>query len=616
MRWIRTIGVILLLLMAAEVAAQRRDTLHRVSNQYLVHESEDSLVEARNRRLYDSLSSKAKRRTVPRLLHDLFVIGRRDTSSTGAVVDQSRLFQRYHGRTIDAVEILRQPVFDTAGNWLERLGNKVHVQTRERVIRRDLLFEAGDTLDPEELVRTMQLLRSRSYIADVEVELRPDSLDSTRLKLCVMVRDRWTITADMDFRSEGRTQLSLTDYNILGWGTRLSVKTQFDRRDLSYGGNIFVYEIPNIGGSFYNARFSAGRNFNESELNLVLSKPMIQPTDYELGISYSRDKSRFDPSTPQHPNWDSVALYRVHLYNLWGGRSHYLSGVQSSIYWMAHFQRARFTLRPAVEEQSHSVFHDHDELLLSLGLYRERFYTANMIYGYGTREYIPTGYRAEIAGGYRWGEFRNDYYLGIRLQGGRFAKIGYLYGGAGVGSYISPHNGSWHRSTADIDLRWFSNLYTVGRSARSRLRQFLSLNYTQGWNRDEGYGEQLVFTSTDGIRALNEDLWGTSRIVLNTETVLFSPYQPLGVRLTFFGFADFGAIGYSPNIFRNPFFTSLGVGIRFRNERLIFNAVQIQLGIVFGKGGLRDTRWVEASNQSNLDKFRYLPTRPEVIDFD
>lgn len=39
-------------------------------------------------------------------------------------------------------------------------------------------------------------------------------------------------------------------------------------------------------------------------------------------------------------------------------------------------------------------------------------------------------------------------------------------------------------------------------------------------------------------------------MIINTETVVFTPYQPLGFRIAFFGFADFGLLGYSPNIFK------------------------------------------------------------------
>ena len=77
--------------------------------------------------------------------------------------------------------------------------------TRERVLRRDLLFEPGDTIAPELLVRNLQLLRSRAYISDATMELTPDSLDSTRVVVTLRSRDSWTISADAALHGEGRT---------------------------------------------------------------------------------------------------------------------------------------------------------------------------------------------------------------------------------------------------------------------------------------------------------------------------------------------------------------------------------------------------------------------------
>ena len=171
----------------------------------------------------------------------------------------------------------------------------------------------------------------------------------------------------------------------------------------------------------------------------------------------------------------------------------------------------------------------------------------------------------------------------------------------------------WRRSAVDVDLRWFSNLLSV---RRSRIRQFLSLNYTQGWNRGRGNDESIRFTTSNGLQMLDEYLIGTNRMVLNTETVFFTPYQPLGFRIALFGFADFGLIGYSSNIFRNDFVSTIGVGARLRNERLVFNTVQIQLGVALGKKGLLACDYFDLSNYTRLEQYRYRPTRPEIVPFE
>lgn len=563
----------------------------------------------RNRRLYDSIRSKTDRRKVPRLLYQLlFVRPVLDTTASGQVIDETRLLAPYEGRTIGEVEIDRLQVFDNDGNWLERAGNNLHALTRERVIRRDLLFRTGDPFDPQLIVRNKQLLRSRSYIADVDIAVEPDSIDTTRVNLRITTRDSWTISADGALRSEGHTMVGVSDANIFGWGNSLKVMTNFSRRDFSYGGNMVEYAIPNLLGTFFTADLTAGRDFYNTTLDVGMRREFLRPTDYELGTSYSNIKAkRYLIET------DTSVLVQQRNFDLWGGYSHYLPSLRSSIYVTGSYNNRRFSLRPEVRADYNPALHDQEVLLMGAGFYRERFYTANMMYGFGTREYLATGYKAELVSGYSWGEFEENMYLGLTYQTGGFRSIGYIMGGFTLGSYINLQSGMWRRSAVDVDLRWFSNLFML---RRSRIRQFLLLNYTQGWNRLTGNDECIRFTDTNGLQALKEHVTGTNRMILNTETVLFTPYQPLGFRIALFGFADFGLIGYSPNIFKNEFYTSFGFGIRLRNERLVFNTIQIRLGLALGKPGLVESEYFRLSNSTRIEQYRYRPTRPEIVGFE
>lgn len=563
---------------------------------------------ARNQRLYDSIESKTSRRAVPRMLYRmLFVKPVLDTTMSGRVTDESRLLEPYTGKTIGDITIEREQIFEPGGNWLERTANKTHMLTRDRVIRRDLLFESGDTLNPQLIVRNKQLIRSRGYIADIDVTVLPDALDSTRVNLHITTRDSWTITVDGGLYSEGRTMLGLSDANIFGSGNKLKFITNFSRKDFSYGGNMVEYEIPNLLGTFYTAEFAAGRDFYNSTLKLGMRKDFLKPTDYEIGLTYSDIKAK-----RYMIEQDTSLLVKERNLDAWGGYSHYLRRISSSVYLSGRYNYRRVSRRPLVAPDFNPALHDQDALLVSGGLYREKFYTANMIYGFGTREYLAAGYKAELTTGYSWGEFNNALYLGTSYETGGFRSVGYIMGGFTLGSYIDLDNGMWQRSAIDVDLRWFSNLFLF---KRSRIRQFLAFNYTQGWNRSTGSDESIRFTRIDGLQALKEYIIGTNRMILNTETVIFTPYQPLGFRIAFFGFADFGLIGYSPNIFKNDFFTSFGLGVRLRNERLVFNTIQIRLGVAFGKRGLVESEYFRLSNSTRMEQYRYRPTRPEIVEF-
>lgn len=562
----------------------------------------------RTDRFYDSLHSKTTRRALPRFLYNaVFVKTNRDSLKSARVVDESEIIAPYQGRTIGEIVIMRDNVFDQDGNWLERAVNNSRIITRERVIRRDLLFKSGDKLDPREIINNKQLLRSRSYISDVEIEITPQKEDSTVVDIFVHTRDSWTLSADANVNLGRRSMVELYDANLLGFGNRLSVQTNFDWSNGEYGGNEVSYDIPNILGTFFKGNFVFGKSFDKDDIGFAIQHNFLLPTDFEIGVSY------YDRRKPYYMLYADTAL-RVDMrqLDLWAGYSHQIKPINSSIYGALRYGTRRFDARPEVNPRFNPAFHESNYLLGSLGIYREKFLTANLIYGFGYKEYLASGYRAEVLTGYTWGEFSNDWYLGLSYRMGGFTRAGYFMGTFTLGSYIDPVSGTWNQSGFDAAVYGFSNLLPTG---RSRLRQFFSLSYTIGWNRLNGADELIEFTEERGPRGLNEHILGLNRLVLNTETVLFTPLQPLGFRVALFGFADAGFIGRDSNIFRNEFCTTFGLGIRLKNERLVFNTIQIKLGLAVGKNGLFNNQYFNISNEQRINKFRYLPTRPETVEF-
>lgn len=613
MRNLRHILLLLLLwgtASSSELFAQSRDSLRRKYDVVIKEPGNDSL-EARNRQFYDSLEVKSRNKAVTRLLYDLLVRGAPNSgsTSTGKAIDETKRYRPYEGRTILSIRIDRYGAFNREGKWIERAGNSLHIETRERVILRDLLLEVGDTIDPEQLVRNMHLLRSRRYISDAELKVIPDSIDPEHfVHVYVKTRDSWSISVDGSWRSRGRTMVSIYDENIFGTGNRLEIQTHFNRLDWSYGGNLIQYKMPNMWGSFIEGFISAGRKGIESEFRADFSKPLLRPSDLLCGLSYNRLRKEFIDDN--YPNIPTTLERRL---DIWAGYSYRFRQRKTNLYAMAHYSHSNFRDRPPVRTDFNPVYHRSERILGSVGLYRENFYTANMIYGFGTREYIPTGYRMELTGGYNWGEFREDIYLGARLYAGGFTPAGFFSGGASVGGYISPIDGSGFRDVADADFRWFSNLWPA---RNCHVRQFITLNYTHGWNRRTGYNENIILTPDNGIRILEGRYSGIQRVALNTETVVFTPFQPWGFRFTCFGFLDMGFIGRSHNPFKNPFYGSVGIGVRIRNERLVFGAIQLQLGIAFGNEGWAQSDWIDLTSQDQFEHMRYLPGRPEPVPFE
>ncbi len=564
----------------------------------------------RTNRMYDSLRVKSERRWMSRVLYKSLFRSSTEPQEEekGQVRDETALAQPYAGCTIGQIRIVRRTPFDADGNWLERAANNTHTLTREQIIRRDLLFKSGDVLDPQVIAHNKQLLQSRSYISDVEMYILPDSLHPGTVDILVQTRDRWTIDVDGSLSSD-EGSLGISESNLLGRGHKIRVETNVALPDFGYKGNVIEYEIPNLWGSFYRFSSAVGRRFEDEVVELGIEKEFLRPVDYELGVTYAGNK--FDYTMLLR---DTTLKVRRRDFNVWAGYTRPVEGIASNIYLAGRYNRLRFPRRAEdTDARTNPGLHGRDATLFSLGLYREHFYSSDLIYAYGSREYLASGYKSELTGGYTWGEYNNDLYLGTtQMLGGFIERFGFLKGSFEFGSFIDSRSGHWHRITLKAQVGWFSNLW---HHHRTYLRQYVRLGYTYGWRRFNGANEQLQFTEDQGLNVLAEEPLGTTRMVLNTETIIFTPYEPWGFKTVIFAFADGGFIGFHDNVFRNDAFASLGVGVRFRNERLVFGTVQIRLGVALGPAGFVDSKYFRFSRESQLPHYRFRPERPDFVTF-
>lgn len=115
----------------------------------------------------------------------------------------------------------RQEVEKASGltRALRRAMNLLHVQTREWVVRHELLFASGDRIDPARLAETERNLRQLGVLADVEV-VPVDTTAQGQVTVRVSYRDSWSLRSGVSFAvaSDGtlRGNVSLTERNFLG----------------------------------------------------------------------------------------------------------------------------------------------------------------------------------------------------------------------------------------------------------------------------------------------------------------------------------------------------------------------------------------------------------------
>ncbi|HEX8691362.1 MAG TPA: hypothetical protein VF746_02880 [Longimicrobium sp.] len=122
----------------------------------------------------------------------------------------------------NSVFVVGDPDLDPRFNWAYRLANRLHMRTREGVIRRELLFREGSCYRPAQLEDSERILRALPFIADADVfALRqPDST----WHVVVETRDEWSTRLEPQLESGGAalTGLELREENLLGRGQRVS----------------------------------------------------------------------------------------------------------------------------------------------------------------------------------------------------------------------------------------------------------------------------------------------------------------------------------------------------------------------------------------------------------
>lgn len=144
---------------------------------------------------------------------------------------------------IGEIIIKRANIFDLSNPdeniALFRLANRLHIMTRESVIRNLLLFKTGDIFSQQLMEESERILKGSNFIFDAKIF--PVSYKKNVVDIEVDTRDVWTLKGSINFSREGGSNSLSADVhesNLLGYGKdlNLSVGSDVDRseRNISY----------------------------------------------------------------------------------------------------------------------------------------------------------------------------------------------------------------------------------------------------------------------------------------------------------------------------------------------------------------------------------------------
>ncbi len=558
------------------------DTVIKISS------NEDYYIQKANNdsNFFDYLRAKAYKKKWTKEIHNLILLSPKDQNNKNIPLSQTRnseaIYMPYDNKIIRKIKIRKLKVFgatfndpDAEPRILGKLGNKIHIYTRDKIIQKFFLFKEGDKLDAYKLSESERLLREETYIEDVKINILPipgnDSVD-----LEVMVKDNFGKGISFNTNNLQNIYINSTDNNILG--TEQTVENEYfeDYDKMPQWGLNGYYNINNIGGSFINCRISYNAFGNKGYKVKLWRNFFTQNTKYagELFLeNYNTEYSKIFNDTLKQ--WYYYPLKYRQL-NTWIGRAFTLSKnlftTHTNISYTIGSNYRYFYDKPYNNINYRYFLHNRFFLLNSISLSSIGHYRTNLIYSFGRTEDLPYGILINYTTGIEFSEYKERQYHSVTITGGNnLSNLGFIYFNLSAGSFLNQN--TREQGTYKIKLNYFSNLLVIG---SYKVRNFLNIGWVAGEKRT--LDEKININNFSGIRGyFNDSAIGTKKFIINFESVIFTPLKLADFRFAIFTFADIAWIDYRySKLFANNPFSGIGIGIRFRNERLVFKTFQIR----------------------------------------
>lgn len=503
-------------------------------------------------------------------------------------------YNRYKDFIIRKIHIIRlgfnQDLNDTTPqhrNLGVRIADALHTKTKEKFIKANLFFNEGDNLYPYLLADNERHLRSLIFIQDAKIVVKPAGIEKT-VDAFIYVKDNFSIGGNGNFNGGSNFDVELKEENFMGNAQKISAKMIYDetRNPKTGFGAEFIQR--NMWGSFadfsvgfkaFNGAFNTGKP-EESYLYAKLDRPLVSPYLPFTGqaeISLHTTKNGYNLADSV---FNKEVKYNYLEFDAWGGynlgtKRYLKSNTQSRIRKFIAIRAFHKNFNEVPGRFANTInlnYIDATGFLGAINIFKQNFYKAKYIYGFGRNEDVPEGFNASIIGG--WTNLQNVArpYYGIDFQRNFFARTGNYYNYTfRLGGFINDSR--FDDITVLLNLDFFSKLKNIG--GKKFVRNFLGLGITHQI-RPTPLTQRLFLNSPFGLPEFASD--GTvyqTRITAKTETVLFNNFKLIGFRFAPFAFFNAAYLVQPSDLAtRGDLLASVGGGIRTRNEALIFGTIE------------------------------------------
>jgi hypothetical protein len=495
----------------------------------------------------------------------------------------------FEGFVIDSIEIVNRNIYDLGDErydgFLFQAANKLHIVTRERIIRRELLLQVGDRLDTRLAAETARNLRTRFPLNEAWVEV--EELSPGRVLLRVVTIDQWSLIGGLRSidRSAGETdyRIGFEERNFLGRAQRLSFDFFARENDPDYIATSF--REPRVAGWPLLLSLSYRNNPEDNHRQIAVRRPFYTlAQSYEFGVVVSggrRTHRRYDANGDLAAEWTtSGETTDLEFAYRWGTR--YKKTTFRSTYryrWSELIDTLDADGDPATEAAfpSDSLYH---QVMAGLSFSLSRFTTERRLRGFGYTEDVTLGFTAGVSYSRAFKDGFDDYHYDL--------ATGIVAWSHKLGNFIlitDCQRSIWFRLAEEL-----RRTSTVSVAVYNNRLNFFTLAVRNLYLSDRGGGNQrLVLGGKSGLRGYPRELMAGDRMhVLNLEGRFFPRLELLSVKIGGALFSDIGSTWTSGDpLSVGRYRISAGVGLRLSLENLLKGEI-IRIDVAVMEGGSVD----------------------------
>jgi len=540
-------------------------------------------------KVYKKIERYSQNSKVKSFIYRLLFKSNRKSAPSSANTNRKRFFikkafDRNEGKIIRNITIETLDPFgfsvdnykDQPDKGFEKIGNRLHLKTKNWTIRNLLLFKKNEPLDSLLAKESERLIRRQRYVRSViikPVEI-PNSKDSVDISIRVL--DSWSLIPTGAI-SSSQGNFEITERNFLGLGHEFQndITKRFDTGKSAYKAK---YSINNIKNTFINTTFIYENSLaNFTTKSARVERQFLSPFTRNAGGVFF-EKRFYTDSLPdaaqifatQHFNLTTQEYWYGHSFKVFGGKNEDYR--TTNLITSVGFKKVTYENRPDIAYDPARFFAGEQLYLGTIGLNTRKFAEDKYLFNFGIIEDVPYGQVYSITGGFQDKNYvRRGYYSG-RFAYGNYFAFGYLGTDVQWGSFFS--NGKTEETTFRVGANYFTNLLSIG---SWRVRQFIKPSVVIGAHRAPIIKDRVTLSDPNGITGFNNPLInGSRRFTLAFQTQTYAPGNWHGFHFSPFYNMTFGLLGNEGNkVFDNRLYSKFSVGMLINNDYLVFNSFQI-----------------------------------------